>query len=149
MTDDERQARDAFTAGIVDTLKPADALERQLAHSIADGYWRINRVSAIENNFLAADAYNQELDSAGEFAQPEIDRALAPALTLIKHPERFQLLGVYEMRLHRKVRLDLRELRDIQAARRADEEKKAEQEQAASRKAFAARPSMNPARCSS
>jgi hypothetical protein len=31
--------------------------ERQPAHSIAEGYWRINRVAAIETNFLAADAY--------------------------------------------------------------------------------------------
>ncbi len=40
------------------------------------------------------------------------------------------------MRLHRKVRLDLQQLREIQSARRADEARKAEQEQAANRKAF-------------
>ena len=40
------------------------------------------------------------------------------------------------MRLHRKVRLDLQQLREIQAARRADEARKAEQEQAATRKIF-------------
>jgi hypothetical protein len=136
MTDDERQARDTFVAGILDSLKPADAIERQLAHSVADGYWRINRVAAIENNFLAADAYNQELDRTAESEQPEIDRALAPALSFIKHPERFQLLGVYEMRLHRKIRLDLQQLREIQATRRAAEAMKAEQEQAAGRRAF-------------
>ena len=136
MTDDQRDACDTFVAGIVDGLKPADAIERQLAHSIADGYWRINRVSAIENNLLAADAYNQDLDRPADADQPEIDHALASALTFIKHPERFQLLGVYEMRLHRKVKSDLRELREIQAARRAEEAKKAEQEAAAHRKAF-------------
>jgi len=136
MTDGERQSRDAFIAGILDSLKPADALERQLAHSVADGYWRINRVSSIENNFLAADAYNQELDRPAESEQPEVDAALSPALTFIKHPERFQLLGIYEMRLHRKVRLDLQQLREIQAARRADAAKQAEQEQAATRRTF-------------
>ncbi len=136
MTDDERHARDTFMAGIIDSLKPADALERQLAHSIADGYWRINRASAIENNFFAADAHNQEPGSPAESEDPEINQALAPALTFINHPERFQLLGVYEMRLHRKVRLDLQQLRDIQATRRADEAKNAEQEQAATRRAF-------------
>ncbi len=136
MTEDQKDARDAFMAGIVESLKPADAIERQLAHSIADGYWRINRVSTIENNFLAADAYNQELDRPGESEQPEVDSALASALTFIKNPERFQLLTVYEMRLHRKVRLDLQQLREIQATRRAAEAMKAEQEQAANRKAF-------------
>ncbi len=133
MTDDERQAHDTFVAGIVDGLKPADALERQLAHPIADGYWRINRVSAIESNFLSADAYNQELDRPADAEQPDVNQALASALTFIKHPERFQLLTVYEMRLHRKVRLDLQQLRDVQAARRAEEAKAAEQEQAAGR----------------
>ncbi len=136
MTEEQKEARDAFMAGILDGLKPADAIERQLAHSIADGYWRINRVSTIENNFLAADAYNQELDRPADAEQPDVDQALAPALTFIKHPERFQLLTVYEMRLHRKVKSDLQQLREIQSTRRADETKKAEQEQAANRKAF-------------
>ena len=102
--------RDAFIAGIVETLKPADPLERQLAHSIADGYWRLNRVSALENHLLSTDA-------------DDILRAI-------------NLLNTYETRLHRKVRLDLRELREIQAARRAEEAKKAEQDKAARRKAF-------------
>jgi hypothetical protein len=136
MTDDEREAHDTFVAGIVDSLKPADALERQLAHSIADGYWRINRVSAIESNFFAGDAGNQVPDPTDAAEPHEIDVTLAPALTFLQHPERFQLLTVYEMRLHRKVRLDLQQLRDIQATRRADEAKKAEQEQAANRNAF-------------
>jgi hypothetical protein len=114
MTDDERLTRDTFVAGIVDSLKPADAVERQLAHSVADGYWRINRVSTIESNFFASEACNQE------------DDALAS----------LNLLTVYEMRLHRKVRLDLQQLREIQAARRADEAKKAAQEQAANRQNF-------------
>jgi hypothetical protein len=114
MTDDERQAHDTFIAGIVDSLKPADAVEHQLAHSVADGYWRINRVSAIENDFFASEACNQEGDALASL----------------------NLLTVYEMRLHRKVRLDLQQLREIQAARRADEAKKAEQQQAANRKTF-------------
>ncbi len=136
MTEEQKQAHDTFVAEILDSLKPADAIERQLAHSIADAYWRINRVSTIENNFLAADAYNRELDRLSESEQPEVDSALASALTFIQHPACFQLLTVYEMRLHRKVRLDLQQLRDIQAARRADEAKKAEEEAAAHRKAF-------------
>ena len=149
LTDDEREAHDTFVAGIVDSLKPADAIERQLAHSIADGYWRINRVSAIESNFFAAaqrpegplcasgeDAGNQAPNPADAAEPREVDVALAPALTFLQHPERFQLLTVYEMRLHRKVKSDLQQLRDIQAARRAEATVKAEQEQAATRKAF-------------
>jgi hypothetical protein len=101
--------RDAFVAEIIESLKPADALERQLAHSIADGYWRINRVSVMETKLLA---------------QEDV------ALTTLNQ------LTTYETRLHRKVKSDLRDLREIQAARRADEAKKADQEQAVNHKAF-------------
>ena len=99
-------ARDAFIAGIIGTLKPADPLEHQLAQSIADGYWRINRVSTLENALLAADA-------------DDILRAI-------------NLLSTYETRLHRKIRLDLQQLRELQSTRRAA----AEKENAVSQKAF-------------
>jgi hypothetical protein len=111
LSDADRQARDAFMAGIMDRFKPADALEHQLAHSIADGYWRINRVSAMESSLLAADTDESPLAS-------------------------MNLLTVYEMRLHRKVKSDLQQLREIQAARRADEAMIAEQELAANRRVF-------------
>lgn len=111
LTDADREARDAFIADIVNTLKPADALERQLAHSIADGYWRINRVSAIETNLIASDTDDDLLRT-------------------------MNLLTTYETRLHRKVNTDLRQLREIQSTRRADEAKKAEQDAAAERRAF-------------
>ena len=136
MTEPEQQAHDTFVTGIIESLRPADPLEHQLAHSIAEGYWRLNRVSAIENSIFAVDAYNQALDNPTESGDTDVDDALAPALAFVTHPERFQLLTVYESRLHRKVRLDLRELREIQAARRAEETKKAEEAAAARSKAF-------------
>ena len=111
LTPDERAARDTFIAGIIGTLKPADPLETQLAHSVADGYWRINRVSAIEDDLLADEGFAD-------------------------HPQHFQLLGTYEMRLHRKVTADLRQLRQIQAPRLAAEAAQAEQEKAAREKAL-------------
>jgi hypothetical protein len=107
--------RDAFIADILAGLKPADAIERQLANSIADGYWRINRVSAVETNLIAGDDDDDDDD--------DILRTM-------------NLLTTYEMRLHRKVKSDLDQLRKIQAARRAEEAKNTEQEQAATRRTF-------------
>ena len=125
MTADQKQARDAFIAEIVDDLKPLGAFERQLAHSIAGTHWRINRVAAIENNIFASDFNNPEAGPAEE-ADPEptaVDHALASARTFAANPERFHLLALYETRLHRKAQADLKQLRQLQAARDAAVEK--------------------------
>lgn len=135
MTEEQRTARDAFHASIVASLNPAGAFEEQLAHSIADAHWRLNRVAVIENNIFAAEADHQERsETAVEL--PDIDRALASARAFTEHPERFQLLTVYEMRLHRKAQGDLKQLRDMQEARRAAGEKETAAAEARRRKAF-------------
>ena len=104
-------ARDAFAADILASLQPAGPIERQLAHSIADAYWRLNRISVIESHLLAGD----------------LDEDPLPAMNT---------LTTYEMRLHRKVKSDLAQLREIQSARRAEEAKTAEQAAAAERRVF-------------
>jgi hypothetical protein len=110
MTEEQKQAHDSFIAEITDDLKPVGAFERQLAHSIAETQWRINRVAVIENNIFASDAYNtacnQEAGRAEEAdpALPGVDHALAPARTFIGNPERFHLLALDETRLHRSAR---------------------------------------------
>lgn len=127
MTDEQKEARDAFIAEIADELHPLGSLERQLAHSIAETQWRINRVAVIENNMFAADAWLQERDRRSERpAQAEgdageLDAALASARTFINHPESFNLLTVYEMRLFRKMQSELRQLRDLQASRAGED----------------------------
>jgi hypothetical protein len=51
----------------------------------------------------------------------DVARALSAARAFIEDPARFNLLTVYETRLHRKALADLRQLREIQAERRAAE----------------------------
>src|SRR5215470_6988475 len=46
-------AFDAFRDGLLSVYKPANALESQLAISIAEDHWRLNRARAIENNIYA------------------------------------------------------------------------------------------------
>ena len=52
------------------------------------------------------------------FTYDNVDRALAQARSFTESPARFQLLTVYEMRLHRKAHADLKQLRALQAERR-------------------------------
>ncbi len=123
MTDEQREARDAFIARMVLSLKPVGALENHLAHSVAESYWRMDRVGIIEDTLLAEGDYVQfEHNQDKEYS--DLTRALSSVRAYAEHPERFNLLTVYEMRLHRKAQADLKQLREIQAERRAAEKEK-------------------------
>src|ERR1700744_2253542 len=53
MTDADRIMPDAFSASIVESLAPEGAMETQLAQRIATDSWRLNRLSAVEDNLFA------------------------------------------------------------------------------------------------
>ena len=53
MTDADRIMHDAFSASIVENLAPEGAMETQLAQRIATDSWRLNRISAVEDNLFA------------------------------------------------------------------------------------------------
>jgi hypothetical protein len=114
LTPEEKEVHDTFCDGLVASLKPADALESQLAHSIADGHWRLNRIRNIENNIFAAGSFDDDL-----YDNPEVNKALDAARIFAADPARFQLLTVYEMRIHRKTSNDLKQLKQTQAVRLA------------------------------
>ena len=121
MPDDLREAHDAFIARIVLSLQPAHALENQLAHSVAESYWRMNRIPVIENMMLAeADHVRFEHNQDKEYSDSQ--RALSSVLAFIEDPARFGLLTLYEMRLHCKAHAELNQLREIQAERRFAEQ---------------------------
>jgi hypothetical protein len=133
LTPEEKEAHDAFCDGIVASLKPADALENQLAHSVAEGHWRMNRICAIESNIFAASAFEH---AESETDDPELAKALDDARTFSADPARFQLLTVYEARIHRKTNNDLKQLKEIQAARLALEAAQKAETNAARTKAW-------------
>jgi hypothetical protein len=60
----------------------------------------------------------------GETESPEIDQALADARTFIADPERFQLLTIYERRIHGNMTKSLKQLTELQTTRRALEAKR-------------------------
>jgi hypothetical protein len=118
-TPEEQAAHDKFCAGIVSSLAPAEGIERQFAQSVAEDHWRLNRARSIENNtFALACSF---LDNIDETDDPEIEKALADARTFTANPERFQLLTIYERRIHSGMTKSLKQLTDLQAARRAAE----------------------------
>jgi hypothetical protein len=105
LSEEERAAHDQFCAGIVACLQPEGALELQMAQSIADDHWRLNRVSAIETNIFALGQLKAE-DQAAEDDAPdnsddaeadsEIDAALNSARVFLADAGKFALLSLYE-----------------------------------------------------
>jgi hypothetical protein len=84
-------------------------MERQLALSVAEDSWRLNRARAIENNMFA-------LGHEGE--RRELQIALADARTFQAQANQFQLLTIYEQRINRNLQRSLKQLQELQAERR-------------------------------
>jgi hypothetical protein len=117
MPNEDREAHDNFCGELIDSFKPESPLELQLAQSIAEDNWRLNRVRAIENNMFAlghADYHR------------EIDIALADARTFQEQAAQFALLTMYEQRINRNLERSMKLLRELQAERKAQREQELE-----------------------
>lgn len=115
-TPEEHQAHHEFCGAILTSLHPVGALELQLAQSIAEDNWRLNRARSLENNIFAITATFH--DSTGETESEDLDAALAHARTYIADPGRLNLLSLYERRIHGNMIRTLKQLTDLQTARR-------------------------------
>jgi hypothetical protein len=80
---EDREAHDRFCGELIDSFKPETPMEQQLAQSVAEDNWRLNRARAIETNIFA-------LGHEGE--RREIQVALAYARTFKAEANQFQLL---------------------------------------------------------
>lgn len=118
MTKEDRAAHDAFSAAMAKDLAPEGAMEIQLAQRIATDSWRLNRISAIEENLFALgfDRHGGESDTE----DPEIHAALTAAKTFRAEAKQLQLLSLYEQRLNRAVQKNLALLHALQAKRKAE-----------------------------
>lgn len=117
MTEEDRAAHDEFSAVMLKDLAPEGAVETQLAQRVATDSWRLNRVSAIEDNLFALgfDEHSDEIETG----HPQIHAALAAAKTFQSEAKQLQLLSLYEQRLNRSVHKNLEALRKLQAERKA------------------------------
>ena len=117
MTDEDRAAHDQFSKALINDLAPEGAMETQLAQRVATDSWRLNRISAIEDNLFALG----QLQNAGQACPdvPQIDAALTMAHVFTQESKQLQLLTLYEQRLNRAVQKNLAILQQLQAARKA------------------------------
>jgi hypothetical protein len=122
---EDREAHDAFCNELSDSLKPETPMEHQLAHSVAEDSWRLNRARAIENNMFALGHTNERHE--GEHREVHI--ALADARTFQSQANQFQLLTIYEQRINRNLQRNLKQLHELQAERKTQREQALEEAQ--------------------
>lgn len=117
LPDEDRDAHDAFCNELIFSLKPETPMERDLAQSIAEDSWRLNRAVAIETNMFALGRGSR----CGE-NRHEIRNALADARTFQERAAQFNLLSLYEQRINRNRQRNLKQLQELQAERTARSE---------------------------
>jgi hypothetical protein len=117
---EDRAAHDAFCNELIDSFRPESPMERQLAQSVAEDSWRLNRACAIENNMFA-------LGHASE--RRELQIALADAKYFQENANQFNLLTIYEQRINRNLQRNLKLLRELQAERIGQRQQQMEEAQ--------------------
>jgi hypothetical protein len=118
---EEHQAFEKHCQSIVEALAPVGILEQELAQSIAEGRWRLNRAHALESGIFALGQMADESQSVDqrEIDQPEISQTLSQAKTWLEDGKQIQLLSLYEQRIQRSIAKNMAELRTLRAERQA------------------------------
>ena len=119
LTEDDRLAYQTFEAGMLASLKPQGTEESQLAISIAQDHWRINRSRAIEFNSLGLGHHEHSEDH--DTNSPEVEAAIAQAQTFRRDPQYFATLALYETRINRTIARNRKDLTELQRCRVAAE----------------------------
>jgi hypothetical protein len=93
-------------------LKPQGLLETKAVQTIADTYWRLDRIRAMENNLFSLGFQEQPGELASD---PAIHCALAQAKALESRGDLFARLSLYEQRLTRTLAQAKAELGALQS----------------------------------
>src|ERR1700684_1363175 len=149
LTADEQEAFDQHCTGIRESLGPVGALDTELFQSIAEDHWRLKRARAIETGIFAAGVLGQLGHPYGgireDAAQLPIDEALSKAHTWIAKSENFQLLALYEQRIHRAIEKNMAQLRTLRAERKAIRQQALEEAQLLAQLAYSKGEKYDPA----
>src|SRR5215471_5251363 len=127
MPHEDRGIYNQHCAAMLADLKPEGPLESQLAQSIADDQWRLNRARAVEENIYAL--------GIAASGPPEIQvsydmrAAFVQAQSFLDHAQQLQLLTLYESRIHRNMQRNLALLKQLQAERKEAYDKALEEAQ--------------------
>jgi hypothetical protein len=96
-------------------LKPQGLLETKAVQTIADTYWRLDRIRAMENNLFSLGFH--ELSGELSSDDPAIHCALVQAKSLDGRGDLLARLSLYEQRLNRTLALAKAELKQLQQER--------------------------------
>ena len=117
MQQHEFTAYEDMTERMLRDLKPATEPEKQIAQKIIDINFRLNRITAIENNMLNFDMGPEE----PAFEEDEgIARMMGQAAAFKKDAKAFEILGRYEARLSKQLLQYQQELERLKAVRKAE-----------------------------
>jgi hypothetical protein len=108
---EDREAHDAFCNELIESFDAETPMENQLAQSIAEDSWRLNRARAIEDNMFALGHQHE---------RREIQIALADAETFQTQAAAFDRLTIYEQRINRNLQRNMNLLKDLQTERKAE-----------------------------
>ncbi len=111
----------AFSSAFVRDLQPEGILETQLAQTLADLQWRLNRFRALEASLFALghEENAPKLDLGDGPHAAEVQTALAAAQSLRDNIEALKTISIHEQRISRQFHNALHQLREAQALRRA------------------------------
>ena len=150
LTADEHEAFDKHCTGIRESLEPVGALEVELAQSIAEDHWRLKRARALETGIFALGQQGAlgalVTNDRDDPAQLPIDEALSQARTWLAKGDNFQLLALYEQRIHRAIQKNMAELRTLRAERQAARKQALEEAQLLAQLAYSKGERYDPAR---
>lgn len=121
MPEEERAAFENFATPLIDTLAPANPVERQFALTVATCQWRINRASAIEEGLFTLG----NIDGIAEdlhLDHPEIHNSLSNTRVFCQSQRTFDNLTLYTNRLTAQSDKAMKQLQQLQAARQAKEQ---------------------------
>jgi hypothetical protein len=150
LTAGEHEAFEQHCTGIRESLEPVGAIEIDLAQSIAEDRWRLKRARAIETGIFALGHLGQlgalATSDRDDPAQLPIDEALSRARTWVDKSENFQLLALYEQRIHRAIEKNMAQLRTLRAERKAVLQQALEEAQLLAQLAYSKGEKYDPAR---
>jgi hypothetical protein len=120
LPEDDLAAYQRMCAQFHAELKPEGIFETRAVQVIADTYWRLERIRAMENNLFALGVHEYSGEPASD---PGIQCALAQAKSLDSRGDLFAKLSLYEQRLNRTLEKSKAELKQLQQARAEAREK--------------------------
>ena len=106
---------EAFCREFISQFAPANAAELNIAKTIANDLWRLDRTPALENNLFAEATIGIASDPG-----PDRDRqiAFAHTRTFLNHADTLLLISLYAQRLNSAIHKNTARLRLLQAERR-------------------------------